>query len=305
MMAKKKFPAPPAPTVAKYFPASSGDPIALADWLELMALTAPDGDASAGDLERPLRRLGNSAPEGLIGQVFTEIDRRAIASGDGYPFVRDESFISRRGTATDYLPYVFCLLLSFFKWKAKANVAHNPWLLFEELAHVAAGQYLDAAGTSMIFGTSARKKKQNFRESISNLCERIQEGNGFREQKTNAKDDKLDVVVWKEFPDRGAAKVIMFGQCAAGADWSKKVSELQPDAFSTQWFNVTLISPIIRSFYVPHRINSDQWEYIARRAGVLFDRCRIAHFAHKQNTHFLKDKRYLACCNLVSPVPLN
>jgi len=292
-------------TAAKFFPASDSDPILLADWLELMALTAPDGDASAGDLERPLRRLGNQSPELLIARVFTEIDRRVTATEDAYPFTRGDGSISRRGAATDYLPYVFCLLLSYFKWKAKAKVLHNPWLLFEELAHVAAGEYLNASETSMLFGTSARKKKQNFRTSVGDLSAQLREGKGFREQKTNAKDDKLDVVVWKEFPDRGPSKVVMFGQCAAGDDWTKKVSELQPEAFSAQWLNVSLMSPIIRSFYVPHRIDADRWEYYARRAGVLFDRCRIAHFAQKRREHFAKSGRFLECCKLVSPVPLN
>jgi hypothetical protein len=305
MRPKKKRSVTGAPSAAKYFPASDSDPIALADWLELMALTTPDGDASAGDLERPLRRLGNQAPELLIARVFTEIDRRSIATGDAYPFTRGAGAISRRGPVADYVPYVFCLLLSYFKWKAKANVAHNPWLLFEELAHVAAGEYLNATGTCLLFGTSARKKKQNFRTAVSELCTRLREGNGFREQKTSAKDDKLDVVVWKEFPDRAPSQLVMFGQCAAGDDWPKKVTELQPVAFSEQWLNVALMSPVVRSFYVPHRIGAEQWEYYARRAGVLFDRCRIAHFAQKHRASISRGGRFLACCKMVSPVPLN
>lgn len=294
-----------APSAAKFFPASVSDPIALADWLELMALTTPDGDASAGDLERPLRRLGDQSPEVLIARVFTEIERRITATGDAYPFSRGGAAISRKGPIADYVPYVFCLVLSFFKWKAKAGVPHNPWLLFEELAYVAAGEYLNASDTSMLFGTSARKKKQSFRTAIGDLCVRLREGKEFRDQKTSAKDDKLDLVVWKEFPDRGSSQIVMFGQCAAGEDWPKKVNELQPIPFSDQWLAVPLVSPVIRSFYVPHRIDAEQWEYYARRAGVLFDRCRIAHFAQKSRGAVTRRTRLLACCKLVSPVPLN
>ncbi len=292
-------------TAATYFPSNTADPIELADWLEILALTAADGDASAADMERPLRRLGNGAPEPLIAQVFTEIDRRVKAAGDAYPFVLNNAVITRRGAPDKYIPYVFCLLLSYFKWKAKKGVPYNPWLLFEEMSCVAAGQYMDASTTCMLFGTSARGKNDTFRTAINALCGSLREGNGFREQKTNAKDDKLDVVVWKSFPDAGPSQVIMFGQCAAGDDWHKKVSELQPEAFSTQWPTRPFMSPIIRSFYIPHRVNPDFWEMWARKAGVLFDRCRIAHFAQKQYGYFTAKNRFLDCCKQVSPVPLN
>jgi hypothetical protein len=295
----------PKVSAAKFFPSGVANAIALADWLEITALTAPDGDASAGDLERPLRRLSESNPEPLVARVFTEIDRRVKAAGDAYPFVRSNGVIARKSNVTDYLPYVFCLLLSYFKWKARKGVTHNPWLLFEEVAHVAAREYMNAPNSSVLFGTSARRKRANFQTSVTDLCTRLREGNGFRDQKTYAKDDKLDVVVWKEFPDNAPSQVVMFGQCAAGDDWIKKVSELQPEAFGGQWLNRTLISPVIRSFYIPHRVDQEFWEQWARKAGVLFDRCRIAHFAHKQPGYFAKGGRFLACCKLVSPVPLN
>lgn len=292
-------------SAASHFPTGVSDPITLADWLEIVALTSPDGDASAGDLERPLRRLGESNPEQLIAQVFTEIDRRVKAAGDAYPFTRGNNAVVRKGNASDYLPYVFCLLLSYFKWKARKSSTHNPWLLFEEMAHVAAREYLNAPNTSLLFGTSAREKQANFQTSVDDLCSRLREGNGFCDQKTHAKDDKLDVVVWKDFPDGAPSQLVLFGQCAGGDNWQKKVSELDPDQFSKQWMNRALISPVIRSFYIPHRIEPDSWEFWARKAGVLFDRCRVAHFAQKQQAYFAQGGRYLACCKLVSPVPLN
>ena len=83
----------------KFFPTGVATPIALADWLEIVALTAPDGDASAGDLDRPLRRLGTSSPEELIARVFTEIDRRVKAAGDAYPFTAGNGVVTRYAPA--------------------------------------------------------------------------------------------------------------------------------------------------------------------------------------------------------------
>jgi hypothetical protein len=72
----------------------------------------------------------------------------------------------------------------------------------------------------------------------------------------------------------------MFGQCASGNDWASKLGELQPSAFWGQWMQDSPISPyLIRSFFVPHRIERRKWELIARKAGLLFDRCRIASWA--------------------------
>jgi hypothetical protein len=295
----------PSISAAHFFPEDVANPISLADWLEIMALTAPDGDASAGDMGPPLRRLGARDPESLIGQAFTEIDRRVKAAGEAYPFVRNDNVITRKSNASDYVSYVFCLLLSYFKWKARKNAPHNPWLMFEEMAHVAAREYLNAPNTSLLFGTSARKKRENFRGSVGVLCTRLREGDGFFEQKTQAKDDKLDVVVWKDFPDSSPSQLVLFGQCAAGDDWKKKVSELQPDDFSKQWMKRTLISPVVRSFYIPHRIEPESWDLWARKTGILFDRCRVAHFAHRQAAYFAEGGRFLACCKLVSPVPLS
>ena len=39
------------------------DELKLADWLELYALTSPDGNASFADLERALRREGIFGPD--------------------------------------------------------------------------------------------------------------------------------------------------------------------------------------------------------------------------------------------------
>src|SRR5690349_15426047 len=121
------------------FPESPFKAEDLADWLELSAIKADDKDASAGDLERELKRLGHRDPEGLIGNVFTEIDRREESAGSGgYPFRRNNTSIEIIGRASAYPAYIFCLALSYCRWKQKKNASQNPWLLFEELARFSA-----------------------------------------------------------------------------------------------------------------------------------------------------------------------
>lgn len=74
--------------------------------------------------------------------------------------------------------------------------------------------------------------------------------------------------------------MIAFGQCAAGANWPAKVSEL-PDTRS--WCQAWMIRPPcvppVRMFFVPHRLTREEWETRSTIGGVLFERCRISFHA--------------------------
>src|SRR5437773_2369191 len=188
------------------FPQSPFRPDQLADWLELQAIEAADADASAGDLERELKPLnfGGIRAEGLIGNVVTEIDlREKAASAAAYPFVREPTAIKLKGEARDYPAYIFCLSLSYCAWKLRKRARENPWLLFEELAAHSAKGYL--GGEVEVFGTSTRdnaRNKKRFVQGVNRLAKLLGEGEGFKPQKTfSTKDDKLDIVAWKPFPD--------------------------------------------------------------------------------------------------------
>jgi hypothetical protein len=283
-----------------HFPSNSQNPEDLADWLELVALRAADANASAGELERELNRLNNDKTESLLGNVFNEFDRRKNAVGsNGYPFLRDNTSIEfdreRRGVA-----YVFCLALSFFGWKTRKGAEYNPWLLFEKICTESAASYLH--GKSILFGTGSRvgrKGKSHFKTNIAQLAVALGEGEDFRPQKTfSTKDSKLDVVAWKPFSDGRASQVILFGQCSAGTDWAdKKLNELDPDAFWDQWMKRGKVSSLLRSVFIPHRVfDNEEWELRARRARLLFDRCRVAAHAHDRIRDTALENELMDCC---------
>jgi hypothetical protein len=282
------------------FPQSPFRTEELADWLELTALSAADGDASAGDLERELKRLGHGDPHDLLGSVFIEVERREKAAGkDAYPFERKDSSIELKGPLKDYPAYVFCLALSYRKWTARRSAPENPWLLFEELAHYSAKNYL--GGEAMVFGTSSRqgaKAVKRFEASVNDLAKKLGEGECFRSQRTGStKDSKLDLVAWKGFRDSRPGQIILFGQCASGANWRDKLSELVPAAFWDQWMNRGKVSTPLASVFIAHRIfKDDEWEQHARRARLLFDRCRVVAFAHQETVRSKFADRLLNCC---------
>jgi hypothetical protein len=272
----------------------------LADWLEIIAIKSADGDSSAGDLQRELKVLNQDNADTLVGNVFTEIDRRVTATGDeGYPFVRDPTSIRLKGPIRNYPAYLFCLALSYCKWKTRKNAPQNPWLLFEELASYSARRYL--GGESLVFGTSSRKgtsAKRKFVQAIKDLATRINEGEGFRQQPLHAsKDSKLDIVAWKPFRDGRPSQVVLFGQCAAGDNWTNKLGELDPEEFWDQWFSVGKVSRPLRTVFIPHRVfDQSEWNLHARRARLLFDRCRVVAFAHGETSSGPFAQRLLQCC---------
>jgi len=100
-------------------------------------------------------------------------------------------------------------------------------------------------------------------------------------------------VAWKDFKDLHSSKLVIFGQCAGGDNWKRgKDSELKPHAFWGQWMLEAEVSPLLNSFYIPHRIPRKIWDYHARRAGILFDRCRVAFWAFRNNDAVLSNPKF-------------
>lgn len=282
-------------------PSPSTDIIKLADWLELIALSSKDQNSSKGDLESALTRASVIDPyrpeavEAICLSVFRELENRAIAAGSAYPFQITGGLVSVKSNLNEFVAYVFCLCLSYFRWSTKRNweIDINPWLLFEELSALAAKEYIN--GSVFRFGTSrvgTKNATYQFRSTIDQLCLAVGEGESFRPQPTlDKKDDKVDLVAWKDFADSKTSKLIMFGQCAGGENFDSKICEVNPDAFWRQWMTLSSVSPHLRSFYIPHRVPDEKWDYQGRYGGIIFDRCRVAYWASKAN-QAQKDKRY-------------
>lgn len=281
----------------------------LADWIEILALISPDDNASKGDLESALRTAsvlearGDVATEEKCLEVFNELEQRAQSADSSYPFTVNGGTLTVKEDHNRFLSYVFCLLLSYFRWKSQRHreAGINPWLLFEDLCSIAAKNYLD--GKVITFGTSrgqSNRAAKAFRTIVDQLSHELGEGGGFRNQSVKGvKDDKVDLVAWRDFKDGLPSKLVMFGQCAAGTDWLSKDRELAPQAFWDQWMTVGKVSELLRSFYTPHRIRKDLWSRRARRTGLLFDRCRIAYWAFKDNNAVISDERYKRWCDFV------
>lgn len=284
-----------------FLPQDTKDPIKLADWLELKALLAHDKNASFGDLSSALRLTGNYDSDleidEMAGQVWGELYDRVKFAGGGYPFEVEPSYVQLSSDVSFSPYYIFCLCLSF--WGTEIN-APRKW--FEDLACLAAQNYIGGEGFSFGFPRSKPLPTQ-FAKAVDYLCQEIREGTCYKKSRKNstkkssskknpetAKDGGIDVVVWKNFPDHKESKLILFGQCASNMYWSEmrdKLSDLDPKAFCDTYMQDQPLSPIVKAFFTPICISDEHWEICSRRAGLVFDRCRIAYWAHKNTTsHF-------------------
>ncbi|HLG15180.1 MAG TPA: hypothetical protein VJH03_11855 [Blastocatellia bacterium] len=260
------------------------------------------GTADAVDDEEKSDGVGldeNDICESTAEDAFLEIDERIRACGGSlgaYPFeVIDENVLRvRRGM--DKRAYSFMALLSQFG-KDAGPLNSDGAKLFEELSAQAIGTYMGRSSTSRqleksagdekldclvrteVFGFPRRLLPKGFADAVDSLCEKMGEGRGHcsRPKLPDQKDGRLDVVAWKEFPDRRQGKLIAFGQCATGAGWADKLTELpQTTDWCTTWMDRPAVWPI-RAFFVPHRVEFQEWFHTCVHGGLLFDRCRIAY----------------------------
>lgn len=285
-------------------PRNPQDIISLADWLELFALKSGDQNASAGDLINAVQiPLGKERAKESSLEVLLELENRAKGADVAYPFeIVGGGVLQAKQDLKAHVAYIFCLLLSYFGWKLKKGASINPRLLFEDLASLAARQFIQ--GDVIKFGTSRYKSGvSGFKTAIQLICSKLGEGQTLRPHKTlRKKDDHVDLVAWKGFSDGRESKLILFGQCATGEDWADKISEMQPDHFWDHWMIESKSSPLGRSFYIPHRITyREEWLYTARYAGILFDRCRVAYWVWPDNSSVLSDLRFTRWCTSIFP----
>ena len=286
------------------FPGNSNDAIACADWMELSALVSREGRCSIAQVERNIKRLSvyderraieqNAGIEARCTDVLSELSRRIVAAAEAYPFVLEGSDLVRVGDLASHAPYIFCLCLSWFGWRQKKGAKKFPRRMFEDLSKYAAQSFV--GGSALRFGAPRTELPSSFREALLKLCIAIGEGQAKElEGPINAQDDTLDLIAWRNFPDGLEGKLFLLGQCASGINWESKKRDLDPEAFFHSWFadQPASLRTMRVGLFIPHRMPKSQWVPTTRKAGIVFDRCRIAYLAHG-NSKLKEESSYRA-----------
>ena len=265
-----------------------------ADWLEMNVLVSRGGHAGLDDLREALRigdlvgapspdpRNSSNSLEQTAANVREELDSRAQRTGRSYPFRLNGSSLEMGAHTRSRLAstYAFCLLLSAVPRDRVRLEGFTPERYFEELSAAAARSYL--GGDSIRFGAPrvASEIPAGFGDAVAKLSQVIGEGDGHRDDLgTGAEqDDGVDVVAWKSL-DHRVGKAILFGACASGSDWEEKLTELQPLRFCQTHFANPVTPPPIKAFFTPRVVPAQRWSRSTSKAGIVFDRCRVAALA--------------------------
>ncbi|MDE0232825.1 MAG: hypothetical protein OXN93_11150 [bacterium] len=276
----------------------------------MKALLRADNKASLQDLVAELRRGGSTdavqdTPESLFdshgemserlaSDAFSEIEDRAEAAGVGYPFTVGTRHIELAPHVDiKESTYIFQLLLSNFGVNAGKTSRVRPERDFEDISLDAAESYLGRNNHdgSYLFAFPRRTDDKNFPAAVDKLSERLGEGGGANSvgPAKDQKDAFLDIVVWHGFADRRPGQMIAFGQCAAGGNWRRKVTELPSgDVWCRAWMFDPPAVPPIRMLFIPHRLTEEEWKTRSILAGVVFERCRIAYHSPVVPKHVAK-----------------
>ncbi len=255
--------------------------LAWADVIGQLRLTASEDEAvtTYGEPEDGVPGSGwrRIEPyETTLDEWIEALSHRDMACGpsDAYPFrVGQHGLQLRQHPSAAYL-FQLLVCLGFQEDHSDGTKVHK---LFEELSAVAAARYLGDSRTAVVFGSPRRDLPIGFRDAVGHLADLLGEGKecAEREAMSQSKDDALDVVAWRGFPDRRPSKLILFGQCAVGRRWKEKTHELQPRRWCKRNFAGPLAVDPIPAFFVP-RVLSERDAYDAGGDQILFDRCRIA-----------------------------
>lgn len=253
-----------------------------------------------------------SEREQLVDTTFEELVYRESCLQGSYPFHIDarRQVVRYLGVGAAQYPgrdvYLFCLFTSAIRsgqiqggnegdrdeLKGLATeIAGN----FQICACLAAGGFL--AGEVSSFGFP-RATGDAFLPALRNTFARFGIGNVRSDvpdgMPAELKDGGIDVIAWKESPDRRPGKLCILGQCASGLNWKGKsvveyIDQL-PAWFSDQPFKYSLPAMFI-PFPIHHELNEPvrdtfmdsvarKFWFEERRFGIIFDRLRIPYLAN-------------------------
>lgn len=244
-----------------------------------------------------------------IESVSAEIDRRIKATNGRYPFELKNLGYSLEIKNKDNIYWVYTYLLFSTRLKMSPAPKGNKVIngidgttLLERLSALIAKEYFGDRSESLVFGTA---EAGTFEAKINDLCSRLGEGIRFdnkNDTTPDAQDDKLDVVVWKNFVDNKHSKIIGFGQCKTGTSWTDvSTIEMQPNVFCKKWFRRSPIHDPIKMFFCSLYFPIEDYTK-AINAGVVFDRMRIIDYLPSSVESDLMDDIKKWCSGAISLV---
>jgi hypothetical protein len=163
---------------------------------------------------------------------------------------------------------------SYVELNYAGGTANRPAELFEVLASKAVERYLDCSVIRI--GAPRRAPVPTaFPIALDYTVAELKENLGQRDlEDHNSGDDGVDLIGWRSFGDNRASQAIIFAQCSIGTDWRHKRDGVSLELWRR---HIDWHSHPLKGFAVPfHHEPGAPWRETATRAGIIFDRLRIA-----------------------------
>ena len=299
---------------------------ALADWLELETLFSSRQQASKASLTGVLdfveeeiagehesdddsrgdRILEDAKREAIVSSAFEELSYRQKTLGGSYPFSLDPTrlvlhrSVPAPGNTTGQTIYLFCLLVSAIRGgglqPAPKGLEKRIGNVFQVCACLAAGGYVNGEVVSFGFpratGTDFMPALKSAYERFGMCALRSEIPDGFPD---SLKDGGIDIIAWRDHPDRMPGKLYLLGQCASGKNWSGKSVVEYIEQLHGAWFTQRPASHCFPAIFIPFTMHGDLGEkrrgpymealrnsfwFHELRFGIVFDRLRIVHFSN-------------------------
>lgn len=228
--------------------------------------------------------------------LLSEIDRRIELLGESYPFRRVNSSLKYIRSST--LIYELCLAISIQKDLSSKPFNKLP-ILFELISAEAARLYLGESASAFRTGWPSHSRTErptNFKDLLALLCAKTGE---FiwnpsiplppKWASHAPKDEGVDFIAWKSFQDQRLGALYILGQCACGADWETKLTDIEIKRLQ-RWMHPITHVDFVKAFSTPHHIPGHfVLADVSSRAGLTFDRLRLTLIAEKHKDHFLRE----------------
>lgn len=257
---------------------------ALADWIEASLLKHSGRHYRISDttILDVLQEAESDEPDALLANIISTVASRNRMAGDAYPIERDGLGFVRKGEWSRYLPYSFMLMTSlnqiYVELRFTRGTAARPAEYFENLTSIAIQQYLKCSVVRI--GAPRRSPvPATFPRALEYALEQLNEPLGERDLvKHNSGDDGVDLIGWQSFEDGRESQAILLAQCAIGNDWRDKLDAINLEMWRR---HIDWHATPLRGFAVPFQVEHGAlWREASARAGIVFDRLRIAKATH-------------------------
>jgi hypothetical protein len=216
----------------------------------------------------------NPQSKTLVEDTWSELQARSILFGGRWVFRLDDVALTPRRRTHEAIWYRFLAALGL-----RYNIDGKGRELFE---HCVAEIVRGLTGRLGVRIGSPRRLPvpRSLKDAVDAYCQSSGEDMGkFHDPLATDGDLGLDVVSWMGFTDTRGGYLHFIGQCATGADWKEKLTELNPEKWSD---HVSWAVRPVRFFATPV-IVTGTWEFrrASKDGGLILDRPRLVALHEK------------------------